>query len=541
MSKKKKNQSKKKTADQLISADSSQRDKKAGVSAERATDENIFAQYFSFSLLLIAIVLVGILFYEVMAAFWIPLFLAAVLVVVFRPWYDWIRKRLNTRDWIAAAVTAVSVLLVVLGPIAVLLFLAAAESQQVLSRVNSVQIIENANQVRAKLGLDLPPAVVQTQAQLQQLTDGASFNHETRDLHRASLFEIEYQANELANVWGLPKPEKLLKNADADSQPSTKGLVAEKWKSFVDQLVKAKRQYEDLDWILDGSAADSSADNETALGGVSQKPLEKFHDYKLELSELATAFDSLKIEQQGGKARAWATTLLNPTEEQVDAYVEEATSYFSDQLVFLGGKGISFILLSLIGALVMIVAFYFFLLDGHSMIEAFKRLSPLDDEHEQELVAEFSSVSRAVVVATLLSAIVQGLLAGVGFYFVGLESIFLLTVLSAVLAMVPFLGAASVWVPCALYLYFVDNNLPAAIGLAVYGAAVVSMADNVIKPIVLHGHSKLHPLFAFLSVIGGVAALGPIGILIGPMIVAFLQTLLEILENEMKAMDGAPE
>ena len=99
--------------------------------------------------------------------------------------------------------------------------------------------------------------------------------------------------------------------------------------------------------------------------------------------------------------------------------------------------------------------------------------------------------------------------------------------------MVPFLGAASVWIPCALYLYFIDNNMTAAIGLAVYGAAVISMADNVIKPLVLHGQSKLHPLFAFLSVIGGLAMLGPIGILIGPMIVAFLQTLLEILHNEV--------
>ena len=169
--------------------------------------------------------------------------------------------------------------------------------------------------------------------------------------------------------------------------------------------------------------------------------------------------------------------------------------------------------------------------------DRFKGLSPIDDEHEQELVSEFSKVSRAVVVATLLSALVQGILAGIGFYFCGLESIILLTVLSAVLAMVPFVGAAAVWIPCALYLYFFDHNLPAAIGLAIYGVAVISMADNLIKPYILHGQSNLHPLFALLSVIGGVAALGPIGILIGPMIVAFLQTLLKILQREMTDME----
>ena len=79
--------------------------------------------------------------------------------------------------------------------------------------------------------------------------------------------------------------------------------------------------------------------------------------------------------------------------------------------------------------------------------------------------------------------------------------------------------------------------MPAAIGLALYGAAVISMADNIIKPLVLHGQSKLHPLFAFLSVIGGLAMLGPIGILIGPMIVAFFQTLLEILHSEVRELE----
>ena len=67
------------------------------------------------------------------------------------------------------------------------------------------------------------------------------------------------------------------------------------------------------------------------------------------------------------------------------------------------------------------------------------------------------------------------------------------------------------------------------------------MADNVIKPFVLQGQSNLHPLLALLSVLGGVQVFGPIGILMGPMIVVFLQTLLEILNRELSHMDDAPE
>lgn len=185
----------------------------------------------------------------------------------------------------------------------------------------------------------------------------------------------------------------------------------------------------------------------------------------------------------------------------------------------------------------MVIGLYFFLLDGPRLIEAFKGLSPIDDEHEQELVAEFGTVSRAVVVATLASALAQGLLAGIGFYFVGFDSVFLLTVLSAMLAMVPFVGAAAVWIPCCFYLLFFESNVTAAVGLGIYGIAIISMADNVIKPYILHGQSNIHPLLALLSVLGGVSTLGPIGIVIGPMAVAFLQTLLKILQREMTHLD----
>ena len=110
--------------------------------------------------------------------------------------------------------------------------------------------------------------------------------------------------------------------------------------------------------------------------------------------------------------------------------------------------------------------------------------------------------------------------------------------LTMALALVPFFGAASVWVPAALFLFFFKENVPAAIGLTIYGAAVVSMADNFIKPLILHGQSNLHPLFALLSILGGVSTLGPIRLLVGPMVVAFLQTLLKILQREMSSMES---
>ena len=266
----------------------------------------------------------------------------------------------------------------------------------------------------------------------------------------------------------------------------------------------------------------------------------KLLEYQMLLNNATEQFTEFRPQLLGGKTNAAIVDLVNPSGEDTKRYIDEATNFLKDNLVGFSRTGVSFLGSLLLGTAIMTIGLYFFLLDGPKMLESFMGLSPIDDEHEKELAEEFARVSRAVVVATLLSALVQGLLAGIGFYFVGLDSIFLLTVLSAVLAMVPFVGAAAVWIPCSLYLFFIDNNMTAAIGLAIYGAAVISMADNVIKPFVLHGQSNLHPLLALLSVLGGVATLGPIGILVGPMVVAFLQTLLKILRREMRDLDQMP-
>ncbi len=188
----------------------------------------------------------------------------------------------------------------------------------------------------------------------------------------------------------------------------------------------------------------------------------------------------------------------------------------------------------LIGLGVMFISVYYFLVDGPGMIRTIMRLSPLDDEYEQQLITQFDELSRAVVLATLLSAFAQGILAGIGFYFAGAGWVFLLTMLAMLFAMIPFIGCAAIWIPVCLWLMFTGHPV-AAVVLAIYCIAVVSMADNVIKPFVLHGRSNLHPLLALLSVLGGVQALGPIGIFVGPMVVAFLQTLLNMFHSELAA------
>lgn len=194
----------------------------------------------------------------------------------------------------------------------------------------------------------------------------------------------------------------------------------------------------------------------------------------------------------------------------------------------------------IIGLVVMTVALFYFLADGRRILAAAMRLIPLNVRYQWQLLEEFEEVSRAVVSSTLLAAIVQAVLAGFGFYIAGLKGVFLLTLLTFFGALVPFVGAAAVWGTASLYLLFFVKDTWSAAGLALWGLCVVSTVDNIIKPIVLHGQSKLHPLLALLSVLGGVGALGPIGIFVGPIAVAFLQAALTMLQTELDSLgEGA--
>ena len=264
--------------------------------------------------------------------------------------------------------------------------------------------------------------------------------------------------------------------------------------------------------------------------------LETSQSFDNAMTRLGVQLETMRDDLAGGFPRSSLVRLANPSAKELELWQSKVRDYFKSFLLSLGGRSTAVLASVVFGLLIMLISIYYFLIDGPEMIKTAMRLSPLDDRYEEELLVEFGQVSRAVVLATLLSAVAQGLLASIAYFFAGFEPVFLLTVVTMMLALVPFVGAAAVWVPAALYLAFIDERMTAGIVLAIYGACIISMADNVIKPLVLHGESNMHPLMALLSVLGGVQALGPIGILVGPMLLAFLQALLNMLQHEIKTM-----
>jgi predicted PurR-regulated permease PerM len=355
------------------------------------------ARIVSLVVLIVILLVIAGLFFQVMANFLLPLFLAVLLVVMFGPLNRWFRNRCRGHDRVAAALTTASILLMVLVPLLVLLVEAGREAEALYRKA-----VDNSSRTETP--------------------------------------------------------------SDKESTPDVIRLA---------------------DW----------ATNEIVRFG----------------DRFGIAVDAKDLEANITK---WVQEFLAPLALRTTRFVGE----------------------TLVGLAVMVLAAYYFFADGAVMVQAIRRLSPLEGNRTQELLDQFDDVTRAVVVATLLSAFVQGLLAGFGFYVAGVGSLFLLTALSMLLTLVPFVGAAIVWVPVCLWLYAVEGRSTVAVLLAIYCIAVVSMIDNLIKPLVLHGRSNLHPLLALLSVLGGAQALGPIGIFVGPMVVAFLQTLLNMVHAELNSM-----
>jgi predicted PurR-regulated permease PerM len=217
-----------------------------------------------------------------------------------------------------------------------------------------------------------------------------------------------------------------------------------------------------------------------------------------------------------------------------DATIEQAVDWASGFATRVVVTGVQSVIGILLGLFILVIALYFFLADGPAMIEAVMAVSPLDRRHEQELLKRFAEVSRAVVVATLVSALSLGVLGGVGYHFAlpRQAPIFLLMALTAICALVPIFGPLAVYPFVCGWIYLRGEPWTAVI-LATYCTFNVFVIDNILKPAILHGQSKLHPLLALLSILGGIEAFGPVGILVGPMLVSFLQALLNMLRKEL--------
>ncbi len=187
---------------------------------------------------------------------------------------------------------------------------------------------------------------------------------------------------------------------------------------------------------------------------------------------------------------------------------------------------------------VMAVALYYFLADGPEFAETMKRLIPLKTADEISLFQRFDDVCRGVILGTFASAFVMAVLLSAALLIAGVPNVWLLFVLTLISSMIPFIGAAGVYVPVSIWLAF-EQQYVAAVLILAYGTAIVSSSDNLVRAFVLQGRANLHPLVGLVSMLGGLQMIGLWGIFIGPIVAGFFYGLLKILHERLEEAESA--
>jgi predicted PurR-regulated permease PerM len=188
---------------------------------------------------------------------------------------------------------------------------------------------------------------------------------------------------------------------------------------------------------------------------------------------------------------------------------------------------------SLFSLAIMLFLLFFFLQDGDIMMARARKFIPMDESHKDRLFRQLSGVTRAIVFGTSMTALLQGILIGVGFAIASLPSPVVFGVLAALLSMLPIGGSAFVWAPAVIWL-FVDGRWGFAVFMLAWGLMLAGI-DNVLRPVLISGRAKISALAVFVGVLGGIPAFGAIGIIAGPVVLSLALALIEFAEETRQA------
>ena len=200
-------------------------------------------------------------------------------------------------------------------------------------------------------------------------------------------------------------------------------------------------------------------------------------------------------------------------------------------------KGIAQNVLSFtINFIIALFTLFFVLRDGAEFLRRVQRLLPMDREHQERLLKNIVDAVTAVVHGSLVVATVQGLLAGLAYWVLGVPFAALWGVVTAFAALLPVGGSTMVTVPASIYLFLQGENVRGVI-LLVWSLGVVGMVDNILKPLLIGNRLGVPVLFLFFGILGGLALFGAVGIILGPALFALLRALLDLYSEEYSSSE----
>jgi predicted PurR-regulated permease PerM len=202
---------------------------------------------------------------------------------------------------------------------------------------------------------------------------------------------------------------------------------------------------------------------------------------------------------------------------------EKIASYLASQIGSLVKDLFSFF----VSNLILIFALFFMFRDGQQVVRAVRHLLPFESRVREEMLRESRDLIFASVAVALVMAAMQGVLGGLAFQLSGLTAPIFMGVLIAFFSVVPVVGSSLIWFPASLWLGFTGHWGKALLVFMLCGV-VATIADNLVRPLLLHNRSRLNELLLFLSILGGLSVFGLLGLVIGPTIVAAALGILQV-------------
>lgn len=229
----------------------------------------------------------------------------------------------------------------------------------------------------------------------------------------------------------------------------------------------------------------------------------------------------------------------------VQRYAPEMGATFSADIGQYIGNGLQWVVTNLgnifssvaailVNFILILFTLFFLFRDEDAFRKMVLSISPLEDKHSEELLDKIALAIASVTKGTIVVAVLQGILAGIGFALAGVPSPVLWASVAAFAAMIPAVGTGLVVVPAVIYLVL-SGHMAAAIVLAVWGIGVVGMVDNFVRPALISKGIKIHPLIILFSAFGGLKFFGIIGFFVGPVVLAVLFAMFEMYPRIMQS------
>lgn len=187
----------------------------------------------------------------------------------------------------------------------------------------------------------------------------------------------------------------------------------------------------------------------------------------------------------------------------------------------------------LLGIIVVLFTFFFSLIESDKFRDYFSVVFPFPKQYQDKFYEKFDQVTNSVLYGELIVGVTQGLIAGIGYVVLGVPKALLLTIATIIASIIPIIGPWLIWVPVDVYL-FAQGHTGLAMGLLIYGLFVVNWVDTLLRPQIVSSKTEMNSAIALIGTVGGLYAFGLIGILIGPLVLAYIILLIEIYRDKGK-------